>query len=150
MSMSTTFAGELLEQILNNAAIPLIGDASGLQPSAADGNLYAALHTADPTAAGTQDNNECAYTNYARVALTRDGTKWTVTNNVAENASAITFPQCTGGSETATHISIGVASSGSTKILFRRALNSNLAISNNHIPTFPAGDVTITGVTSIP
>lgn len=73
-----TFLSELAEHILNNADIALIGDAAGLLQSAADGNLYVSLHTSDPGAGGSQTTNEATYTSYARVAVTRDGTAWTV------------------------------------------------------------------------
>jgi hypothetical protein len=72
------FLSEILEHILNNEDIPLIGDASGLLQSAADGNLYLNLHTADPGAGGDQTTNEATYTGYARLAAVRDGTVWTV------------------------------------------------------------------------
>ena len=63
------------------------------------------------------------------------------------NTAAITFPKCTGGSETATHFGIGTASSGAGVLLFFKTLNSNINISNNIQPTIPIGDldVTVTG-----
>jgi len=149
MSFTTLAAGEFLEHVLNNADWALIGDAAGLLQSAADGNLYASLHSSDPGASGNQSTNEVAYTSYARVAVSRDGTKWTVTNNVAQNAAAVTFPKCTGSTATATHVGIGTAASSTGKLLFRAALSSSLAISNNIVPSLAAGDVTITGVTSL-
>lgn len=75
---SNAFLSELAEHILNNAAIALIGDATGLPESATDGSLYVSLHTADPGATGNQTTNECAYTSYARVAVARTGAAWTV------------------------------------------------------------------------
>lgn len=53
MPAANTFKTALTNHILNNAAVANVGDASGLQPSATAGSLYIALHTADPTAAGT-------------------------------------------------------------------------------------------------
>lgn len=144
MAFGNTFESEILELILNNVAVPLVGDASGLQPSAADGNLYLALHTADPTGAGNQTTNEVAYTSYARLAMVRDGTKWTVTAGVGENAALESFPACTGGSATATHVSIGTAVSGVGKIVAFGALTSPLAISSGITPEFAAGDITLT------
>lgn len=141
MSKSNTFENEFMLLVFNNTAIALIGDASGLQPSATAGSLYVALHTADPGEAGTATTSECAYTSYARVAVARSGAGWTVTGNAVTNAALIQFPQCTGGSETATYFSITTASSGSTKILFRGALTSSLAISSGIQPQFAAGEL---------
>jgi hypothetical protein len=141
MSKGNTFESELMLCIFNNAAIPLIGDASGIQPSATAGSLYIALHTGDPGEAGTQTTSECAYTSYARVAVARTAGGFTCSANTVTNAALIQFPQCTGSSETATHFSIGTASSGTGKILYRGALSASLAISSGIQPQFGAGDL---------
>ena len=65
MSKSNTFENDLLLLVFNNTDITLIGDAAGLQNSAAAGSLYVSLHTADPDEAGDQTTNETAYTDYA-------------------------------------------------------------------------------------
>jgi hypothetical protein len=141
MSKGNTFENDLLLLIFNNTAAALIGDASGLQPSATAGSLYVSLHTADPGEAGTQTTNECAYTSYARVAVARSGAGWTVSGNAVTNAALVQFPQCTGGSETATYFAIGTASSGTGKVLYRGALSASLAISSGIQPQFSAGDL---------
>ena len=141
MSKGNTFENELLLLVFNNTAIALIGDASGLQPSATAGSLYVALHTADPGEAGNQTTNEAAYTSYARVAVARSGAGWTVTGNAVTNAALVQFPQCTGSSETETHFSIGTAPSGTGKILYRGALSASLAVSSGIQPQFGAGDL---------
>ena len=138
MSKSNTWENELLLLCFNNTAAALIGDASGLQPSATAGSLYVALHTADPGEAGTQATSECAYGSYARVAVARSGAGWTVTGNAVTNAALVQFPQCTSGSETATYFSIGTASSGAVKYLYRGALSASLAISSGIQPQFAA------------
>jgi hypothetical protein len=141
MSKGNTFENDLLLLIFNNTAAALIGDASGLQPSATAGSLYVSLHTADPGEAGTQTTNECAYTSYARVAVARSGAGWTVSGNAVTNAALVQFPQCTGGSETATHFAIGTASTSTGKILYKGALSASLAISSGIQPQFGAGDL---------
>jgi hypothetical protein len=141
MSKGNTFENDLLLLIFNNTAAALIGDASGLQPSATAGSLYVSLHTGDPGEAGTQTTNECAYTSYARVAVARSGAGWTVSGNAVTNAALVQFPQCTGGSETATYFAIGTASSGTGKVLYRGALSASLAISSGIQPQFAAGDL---------
>ncbi len=62
MSKSNTFENDLLALIFNNTDIADIGDAGGLQNSAAAGSLYVALHTSDPGEAGNATTNETAYT----------------------------------------------------------------------------------------
>ncbi len=141
MSKSNTFENDLLLLIFNNTNAADIGDATGLRGSSSAGSLYVCLHTADPGEAGNATTNECSYTSYARVAVARSGAGWTVTGNAVTNAALIQFPQCTGGSETATHFSITVASSSTSKILYKGALSASLAISSGIQPQFAAGEL---------
>ena len=141
MSKGNTFENELLAHIFTNADIALIGDATGLRGSSTAGSLFVSLHTGDPGEAGNQTTNECAYTSYARVAVARTTGGWTVSGNAVTNAALIQFPQCTGGSETATHFAIGTASSGTGKILYKGALSASLAISSGIQPQFGAGEL---------
>jgi hypothetical protein len=141
MSKGNTFENDLLLLIFNNTNAADIGDATGLRGSSSAGSLYVCLHTADPGEAGNATTNECAYTSYARVAVARSGSGWTVTGNAVTNAALIQFPQCTGGSETATHFSITVASSSTSKILYKGALSASLAISSGIQPQFGAGEL---------
>ncbi len=59
--MTTAAANALLLLMLNNVDFANIGDAGGLQNSAADGNLYLSLHTSSPGEAGSQSTNEISY-----------------------------------------------------------------------------------------
>lgn len=145
MSKGNTFENELLALIFNNTAIANIGDASGLQPSATAGSLYVSLHTADPGEAGDQTTNEVSYTGYARQAVARNGSNWTVSGNGAENTNAITFPECSDGASTVTHFAVGTAASGTGKILYSGALTASLDLSAGTItPEFAAGELDIT------
>jgi len=145
MSAADTMENSILKLILQNIAFANIGDAGGLQPSATAGSLYVSLHTADPGEAGSQTTNEVAYTSYARVAVARSAGGFTVTAEVGTNTAAVTFPQCTGSTATATHFGIGTASSGTGVLLFSGALNASLAIANLIQPEFAAGQLSITG-----
>lgn len=111
-----------------------------------DGNtsLYLALHTADPGEAGVQTTSEATYTSYARIAVARDATGWDVSGNVASNDDLLQWPQCTGGSNTITHLSIGTAASGAGQIIYSGALNSSLSVSNLIQPQAAANAITIT------
>lgn len=148
MSVKTNaYANALLNHVLNNVDMPNIGDAAGLQNSAAAGNFYLSLHTADPGAAGTQTTSEVSYTGYARVAISRSGAAWTVTGPIAENASLITFPACAGGSGTATYVGIGTDSSGTGNLLYRAVVitpSGGLAISAGITPQIqPAAAIVV-------
>lgn len=116
MSKSNTFENDLLLLIFNATAIADIAENDSSSPLT---NLYVALHTADPGEGGAQNASECSYTGYARVAVARSGSGWTVTGNSVSPAAAITFPQNTGSGQTATWFSVGTASSGANKILYR-------------------------------
>lgn len=144
MSKSNTFENDILQLIFNNVDIADIGDAGGLQNSAAAGSLYVALHTSDPGEAGNASTNESAYTSYARVAVARSGAGWTVSGNSATNFALVQFPECTGGSETITHVSITTAASGTSKILYSGALSASRSVSSGIQPQFAAGALTVT------
>ena len=131
MSKSNTFENDWLKLIFNATAIANIADNASSSPLT---NLYVALHTDDPGEAGTASTNECTYTSYARVAVARTDSGWTVTDNSVSPVAAITFPPATGGSETATHFSVTVASSGASKILYSGTVTENIVISNGVQP----------------
>lgn len=139
MSKSNTWENDLLKLLFNNTAASLIGDASGLQPSGAAGNLYASLHTADPGEAGDQTTNEVAYTSYARAAIPRSAGGFTVSGNQVTLTSNVDFPAGTGGSGTATHFGIGTSSSGAGKLLYSGALNISLTLGNGITPRLGTG-----------
>ena len=134
----------LLELFFKNTDFANIGDAAGLQNSAAAGSLYVSLHTADPGEAGDQTTNEATYTSYARVAVARSGAGWVVTANSVSPAADVTFPAGTGGSGTVTHFGIGTASSGAGVLLYSGTVTPNIVTGNGVTPQLPAADMTIT------
>lgn len=141
MSKGNTFENDFLKLIFNATAIANIADNAGTSPLT---DLYVSLHTANPDETGDQTTSEATYTSYARVAVARSGSGWTVTNNAVTNAGAITFPTATGGTNTITHFAVGTAASSTGKILYKGALSSSLAVSNGITPEFAAGDLDIT------
>lgn len=130
-ALGNTFENDLAKLIFQATAIANIADNASASPLT---NLYVALHTADPGEAGDQTTSECAYTSYARVAVARSGSGWTVTNNSVSPAATVGFPAATGGTETATYASVGVASSGASKILVYGAISPTIAISTGVTP----------------
>lgn len=141
MSKTNTFENDFLLLIFNNTDIATIGDAAGIQNSAAAGSLYFSLHTADPGEAGTQATNEIAYTSYARVAKARSGVGFTVTGNAAAVATDVVFPAGTGGSGTATHWGLGAESAGATKLLYKGTISPSIVCGLGVTPTLAAGTV---------
>src|SRR5688572_12045917 len=103
----------LLLLVFNNTNTGLIGDATGLRGSSTAGSLYVSGHTADPTEeVADQDDSECTYTSYARVAKARSGAGWSVSGSSVTPVSAITFPAGTGGSGTMSFFGVGTDSAG--------------------------------------
>lgn len=134
MSKSNATETDVLNEFFNAIALPWN----------AITDLYVALHTADPGEAGNQTTSEATYTSYARVAVVRSALGWTVSGNTAENAALFQFPQCTGGTNTITYVSIGTLAAGAGQILYSGALNSPLAVANLIQPQFAAGDLVTT------
>jgi hypothetical protein len=134
MSKSNAFENAWLQLVFQNTNIANIGDATGLRGSATAGQLFFSLHSADPGEVGTQATSEVVYTGYARVGVARSVVGFTVTDNSVSPAANVDFPACTGGSATATHFSIGVASSGATVVLYKGAITPNIAISTGVTP----------------
>ncbi len=135
MSLSNTAENSLLLLIFNNTDFANIGDAAGLQNSAAAGSLYVSLHTSDPGEAGSQTTNEISYTGYARVGVARSGSGWTVTNNSVSPASAVAFGEMTAGAGgTVTHFGVGTDSSGAGTLLFSGTVSPNIPVTNGVTP----------------
>jgi hypothetical protein len=144
MSATNAFETALLTLYFNNVDHANIGDAAGLQNSAAAGSFYVSLHTADPGEAGSQTTSEAAYTGYARVAVARSGAGWTVAGNNVSNAAAVTFGQKTAGAdETITHFGIGSDSTGVGNLFFKGALTASRLISNGITPSFAIGELDV-------
>jgi hypothetical protein len=132
MSKSNTFENQVVALAFNATPLPW-----------ANANLFVALHTADPGEAGDQTTSEANYTGYARIAVSRDGAGWTVTGNQASNAAEITFGECTAGSNTITHVSVGLVVSGASQVLYKGALTAPINVSNLITPRFPAGTLVV-------
>lgn len=135
MSKGNTFETDLLDLIFNATPIANIADDAATSPLT---NLYVALHTGDPGETGDQTTNECTYTSYARVAVSRDSGGWTVGTGTVSPAADIDFPAATGGSETATHVSIGTDSTGTGKILYYGSISPTISISSGVTPRIGA------------
>ena len=131
MGKSSALENDLLKLIFQGTAIANLADNAASSPLT---QLYMSLHTADPTAGGNQSSNEATYTGYARVAINRNSGGWTVTANAVSPAATVSFPACSGGSNTITHAGIGTASSGTGKLLYSGTVTPNISVSSGVTP----------------
>ena len=131
MSKGDTFENDLLKLIFNGTAIANMADNAASSPLT---NLYLSLHTADPGDSGNQTTSEATYTSYARVAVARTSGGFTVTTNSVSPVADVSFPACTGGTNTITHFGIGTASSSTGKLLYKGTVTPNIAVSTGVTP----------------
>lgn len=144
-SKKDAFETAILQLIFQNANLAAIGDATGLRGSSTAGNFYIALYTVAPT--DSTQGTECTYTGYARKDVLRASGAggWTVSANNAYNTSAITYAQCTVGSNTA--VAFGICKAGTGGVddaIYWGDITSpvaGLAISPGITPEFAAGDL---------
>lgn len=134
MPKSTTTANDTLDALLR-----------AVDPAWRSGaTRYIALHTADPGNAGTQLTSEATYTSYARVAVTAATGFSAAAAGATANTGLIQFPQCTGGTNTITYVTIGTALSGAGQVIYRGALSASLAVANLIQPQFAISALTAT------
>lgn len=146
MPFGNTAESDLLKLLVQNTTWANVGSAGGLGASATAGSLFVSLHTATLTGSSTQTTSEAAYTGYSRVGVARSSAGWTLSGSsptTAANAAAVTFPACTGGSETETNFSASRDTSGAGELMWYGALGSSLAVSNGITPSFPIGTLQV-------
>ena len=129
---SSSLDNSLLKLIFNATPIANIADNAASSPLT---TLYISLHTATPGVGGNQTTSEAAYTGYARVAVARTTSGWTVTGASVSPVSTISFPVATAGSETETYAAIGTASTGAGSILYFGALGPTIAVAAGVTPS---------------
>lgn len=142
MSATNTLEDALLSLIFTATTFEGVAENDTTSPVT---SWYISLHTADPGEAGSQNTSETAYTGYSRVAVTRDGTGWTVASGAATNDADISFPQCTaspGGN--LTYVGIGTDASGAGTLYLSAALTSAIIMQVGATPIFSAGELDIT------
>lgn len=131
MSKGNTFENDLLKLVFTATAIANIADNAASAPLT---NLYMSLHTGDPGETGDQTTNEADYTDYAREAVARSGSGFTVTNNSVSPAANIDFTVASGGTNTITHFAVGTASSSTGKLLYSGTVSPNISVSSGVTP----------------
>lgn len=135
-----TYANDLLKHIFQNSDLTLIGDAAGLQNSAAAGSLYLSLHTASP-AGGTQATNECSYVGYARIAVARSAGGFTISGTSCTLAATAEFAESAIGDlgTVVTHFGLGTTDTGAGKLMYYGAVTPNIALGDQVIPRLGTG-----------
>ena len=144
-SKKDAFETDLLELIFTNTTLAGIGDATGLVGSTSAGSLYVALFVDGTEPSDSAQGTEASYTGYARVAVARTSGGWTVASGACSNTAAITFGQCSAGSQTIGAFAIcKAATTGVDDQIYWGDLTSPLAVSSGITPEFAIGDLDIT------
>lgn len=138
MSKSNVFEGDLLKLIFNATAIAGLAENHSSSPVT---DLYISLHSADPGEAGDQASNEATFGGYARVAVARTTSGWAVTGGSVSPVTPITFPACTSGTQTITHMGIGTSLSGAGKLLYSGIISPSIAVTTGVIPELSTSTV---------
>ena len=88
-------------------------------------------------ATGTKATSDATYTCYASATVARTTGGWTVAGTAPTSVSpfaTISFPACTGGTNTITHFSVGAAVSGASKIFYSGTVTPNMSVTNGVTP----------------
>lgn len=140
MAKGNTWSADMLKLLFQAVAVANIADNAGSSPLT---SLYVSLHTANPGAGGNQTTSEAAYTGYARVAVARTTSGWSISGETISPVSNIVFPAATGGSETETYFGIGTASSGAGVLLYSGTITPNIVVSNGVTPELLAASTVV-------
>jgi hypothetical protein len=135
---SNAFQTALLDLIFNATVQTALTNLAQNAATSPLTSLFVALHTADPTNAGSQSSDEISYTGYARVAVARTTSGWTVSGDSPASVSPaanIVFGAMTGGTGgTVTNWSVGVAASGAGDILYSGTVSPNIVVTTGVTP----------------
>lgn len=142
MAATAGFLNKVLDLYMTNLDHTEIGDAAGLQASAAPGSYFISLHTGDPVA-GDQETNEATFGAYARQTVARSGAGFTVAGANASNAAIIAYLTATSGSETMTHFGIGENVSGAGTLFLVGALDNSRLVTIGTTLEFGIGELDV-------
>lgn len=136
MSMSNAMENAVLKMALQG--VDPSWRAGATQYLALVQDVAGAVSEASPIA------NECTYTGYARVALTK-ASAWTDNGSVFNNAALIQFGKRTdaGATQTATAFVVVDTASGAINMAIIGVLSAELDINQNIQPQFSAGDLSV-------
>lgn len=137
------FQQNILKLIFNATLWANLGENASSAPAT---NLYVSLHTAQPSSGDDQTSNEAGYGAYARVAVARTSSGWTVNGDSVAPVANVIFPTATnagttasGGTETETWMGVGLAASGAGHLFFSTQLGPALTVALGVTPTLANG-----------
>ena len=134
MGKGNTTSNDVLKCILKGSAPAYVSSPT----------LYVSLHTANPTATGTQNSSEIAYSNYLRKPITK-ASGWTDNGTNFTNAAQINFEVCGASGATAKYVAIGSGDTGvDGQIYYVGQLTDDLVIALNIQPIFSIGNLQVT------
>lgn len=128
---SDAFENDLAELFFKATNWANIADNAASSPNT---NLYLGLHTSSAGDSGNQTTNEITYTSYARKAVLRSGSGFSVTGGVASLAANNDFVAGTGGSGTASHLTLGRDSSSTGRMWLHGTVTPNIVTGNGITP----------------
>jgi len=131
MSLSNAFENAILALIFNATTFANVAINATSSPIT---DIHMSLHTGDPGEAGDQTTSEATYTLYARVAVVRTGSGWTVATNTVVPVAQIAFPTGSGGSGTVTHYGYGKDLSGAGVLFASGTVTPNIVTGNGVQP----------------
>ena len=142
MSATNDVENALLELIFKGTTWANMADNAAGTPAT---TFYISLHTATPGEAGSQTSSEAAYTGYARVAVVRTASGWTVSGSAAVNTAEIVFGECTASpGSPIRYAGLGLSSSGSGRLLLFSPLAEAIEMVEGTIPVFAEGQLRFT------
>lgn len=128
---SDNFENDVMLLVFNATAWANVADNAASAPLTV---WYLGLHTASPTDSGNQTSSEITYTSYARKSVARTSGGFTITGGQAALAANQDFVTGTGGSGTATHFSVGNASTSTGRLQVYGTVTPNIVTGNGITP----------------
>lgn len=126
-----TFENSLALLFFNATNWANVADNAASSPAT---NWYLGLHTSSAGDSGSQTTNEVGYTSYAREAVVRSGSGFSVSGGVASLASNVDFTEGTGGSGTVTHLGLGSAASSTGTLMLHGTVSPSIVCGNGVTP----------------
>lgn len=131
MSASDAFENGAALLFFNATNWANIADNAASEPQT---NWELSLHTADPGDAGSQTTSEIGYTSYARKAVARTSSGFTVSGGQATLTANVDFPAGTGGSGTASYMGLGKDHTGAGTLEISGTVTPNIVCGDGVTP----------------
>jgi hypothetical protein len=138
MSKSDTFENEWLLLIFNTTAITNVAQ-NGTSPLT---NLQLGLHTGDPGESGLENTSETSYGSYARKAVARSSSGFSISGNVCSLVANAAFIAATTGAGTVLNFfHVGTTATGTGKLLYSGGISPTITVAVGAQPTLTAASI---------